>query len=532
MKLAKLFFYDDGLLISPYPQRFSVLDPTPSSSLGYTMGYPHCSPPTLHSFLPFQPHPSTFVIPPPPPLPEPTISPLLLSHPATGPLSSSPSSSSSSSPTDSQNGEMMKVTPFNFFSALPIPTFGNTIDGYFMPYDASSLSRKRRRPYQTSLPPLSLHDDDMHHYPCQQQQQQRVLRSSSHQVVVPHASTSTPYQQAKVTSSRISSPAHCGLDALPSPISLPTSIPILPPPTMTTTTTRSRENEGDAAWTPKRSNSTTTSSSSSSISSMSMIKAKARVVNKTPPEDLPPALLPHFDALVNLFSRKRVNTQEYQRVLAPFSVPIQMNEMEMMEVDKRKKGGRGRKSRVVVVSSSSSSSSFPNDEDEDVDDEDTDDEEYVESTWRSSTRGSVRGRKKKPRPVAKTINGGSGSARRCLLCNHTLFHQGQMNQHIMDHFDIYPFRCYVDGCPGELKHERNLRRHIRSKHPYGRVSRARKMGLSTSSRRQPGAGTDGDDDDARDSLWSSIGKEVADEVAIVRDTDSVPTTESANREDE
>ncbi|KAG8821830.1 hypothetical protein FRC17_009725 [Serendipita sp. 399] len=478
-----------------------------------------------------RPHPSTFVIPPPPPpLPEPTISPLLLSHPATGLPSSSSSSSSSSSPTDSRNEEM-KVTPFNLFSALPIPTFGNTIDGYFMPYDASSLSRKRRRPYQTSLSPLSLHDDNMHHYPPQQQQQQRVLRSNSHQVVVSQASTSTPYQQAKVTSSLRLSPPHCGLDPLPSPISLPTSIPILSSPTTTTTTTRSRENEGDAAWTPKRSNSTTTSSSSSSsssISSMSMIKAKVHAVNKTPPEDLPPALLPHFDALVDLFSRKRVNTQEYQRVLAPFSVPVQRDELEIAE---KKKGGRGgRKSRVAVVASSSSS--LTKDEDEYVDEEDTEDEEYVESNWRSSTRGSLRSRKKKPRPMVVTTNGVGGSARRCLLCNHTLFHQGQMNQHIMDHFDIYPFRCYVDGCPGELKHERNLRRHIRSKHPYGRVSRARKMGLSTSSRRQPGAGTDDDDEkDSHDS--SSIGKEVADEVVIVRDTESVLTTmQSANGEDE
>ncbi|KAG9053217.1 hypothetical protein FS842_008492 [Serendipita sp. 407] len=220
----------------------------------------------------------------------------------------------------------------------------------------------------------------------------------------------------------------------------------------------------------------TTSESTSKTNTLK--RPKLSSPGKPPPPDLDDSLLPHYASLIEMFSRPRVNVQDYQSVLTPFFVPIKAPKGE--------------------------DPTYYQEEEEEEFIDDVNDEDYVASGYRS-TRNS-RGKRPK-RATMKNFRSDRYVAQRCLLCGHILSHQSQMNQHIMDHFDIYPFRCYIDGCsfsstrkadltkhvreqhemrelhqcpycPGALKHERNLRRHIRSKHPYGRIPRSKMVSMS------------------------------------------------------
>ncbi|KAG8844752.1 hypothetical protein FRB91_002341, partial [Serendipita sp. 411] len=316
-----------------------------------------------------------------------TISPLLLSDQPT-------------------NSDALSFSSLNHFPLHPAPTFGNTTDGYFISSTSNPQSRKQRRPYQTyfdfspnstSMAPL-----DVIHTAAVEQGTVKSLASSSPS----QAETASPPRLSLSPSPSVPSPIS-PLYTSVSAISLPRSIPIPSSPTTSESTSKTN----------------------------TLKRPKLSSPGKPPPPDLDDSLLPHYASLIEMFSRPRVNVQEYQSVLTPFFVPIKAPKGE--------------------------DPTYYQEEEEEEFIDDVNDEDYVASGYRS-TRNS-RGKRPK-RATMKNFRSDRYVAQRCLLCGHILSHQSQMNQHIMDHFDIYPFRCYIDGCSFSSTRKADLTKHVREQH--------------------------------------------------------------------
>ncbi|KAG8826578.1 hypothetical protein FRC17_008185 [Serendipita sp. 399] len=129
---------------------------------------------------------------------------------------------------------------------------------------------------------------------------------------------------------------------------------------------------------------------------------------------LPPALQPHYDSFIKLLSGPEVTIEDCQKALAPFSIMI-MGEIV---------GGSS------SLSSRGQSNEVVGDDGEELG-EGTEDDDSVEDLGGDSIEESQGLSKRKLRYIA----------RQCRICHHTLFHQSQMHQHIMDHFGFYPYQC-------------------------------------------------------------------------------------------
>ncbi|KAG8821832.1 hypothetical protein FRC17_009727 [Serendipita sp. 399] len=133
---------------------------------------------------------------------------------------------------------------------------------------------------------------------------------------------------------------------------------------------------------------------------------------------LPPALQPHYDSFIKLLSGPEVTIEDCQRALAPFSIMI----MGEIRDGSNPSSSRGQSNEVIGGGSEELG-------------EGTEEDDSVEDSGGDSIEETRDFLKRKLRYIA----------RQCRICHHTLFHQSQMHQHIMDHFGFYPYQCEQKG---------------------------------------------------------------------------------------